>query len=351
MALFKPAPTGYPTWMNQPKNLPLKLSAISISVCLIFGLGYLFGSRKTATPTEENQIYAVVNGDTIRGAAVWPKIKEDLRQLEKNIYMVKKRAVEELLMEKSQEAHPQDAAAANDKVEYSKEDFAKFLKERNLDVSKLNKKAQDDLIANFKIHTAMLSRKAQDETALKAQKIEWRIPLTYLDPPIKVGKGFLPGLAASNSARTLVVFANYHCPNCLEAQNKIKSLQEKFKDKINIYFRFSLQEPETSIVFLSALAASCANDQSKFAEYHQALFEKLPKEVQELSTLAESIGLKMTEFTPCLQSMKHKKNILTDTAEAEKLGLNRQAVAFANGYLLQVQEPLETFETVLNQNP
>lgn len=334
--------------MKQPKNTFIIIISI-ISICLIFGLGYFLGAKKVAVQSESNQIFAIVDGETIRAEVVLPKIKEDLRQLEKNKYAIKKHAVEEYLLEKDRAANQAKTATIAEAPQYTKEELEKFVKDRNINLSKLNIKAREDLINNFIIHKKMLAQKTQSQTDLKARNIEWLIPMTYLDPPVNVAKGFLPDLGSAGSDRKMIVFANYHCPYCKEANNKINLLKEKYKDKISVQFRFSMQEPESSMVFLSALAAGCANDQKKFAEYHQELFNNPPMEVKQLSTIAESLGLNMKEFTPCLESMKHKKDILADTAEAEKLGFNSQAMAFVNGHMLQIQEPLETFEAILNQ--
>lgn len=342
--------------MNKTKNFSINTIAVIVFSCIVFALGYYFGTRKALSSLspfffEKNQTYAIADGITIVSDDVWPKIKEDLRQLEKNKYLIKKRAVEEYLLEKEQAAK---LAGSNETTPseipaYSKEELTKFVKERNIDITKLKIKAREDLINNFILHKKMLVQKAQTQTGPKAQNIDWLIPMTYLDPPVKVEQGYLANLGTPNSDRKVIIFANYHCPYCQEANNKIKILQEKYKNKISISFRFSMQEPETSMVFLSALAASCANDQKKFAVFHQALFTKPPTEVRELTALAETVGLNLNEFTPCLETMKHKKDILSDTTQADKLGINRQAVAFVNGHLLQIQEPLDTFEAILSQ--
>lgn len=342
--------------MYKTKNSSINTLAVIIFSCMVFALGYYFGTRRTLSSLspyflEKNQVYAIANGLTISSDDVWPKIKEDLRQLEKNKYLIKKRAVEDYLLEKERAAKLAGASETNpsEAPAYSKEELTKFVKERNIDIGKLTVKAREDLINNFILHKKMLAQKAQTPALLKAQNIEWLIPMTYLAPPIEVEQGYLANLGTPNSEHNVIVFANYHCPYCQEANNKIKILQEKYKNSISISFRFSMQEPETSLVFLSALAASCANDQKKFAAFHQALFTKPPTEVRELTALAEATGLNLSQFTPCLETMKHKKDILSDTNQADKLGINRQAVAFVNGHLLQIQEPLETYEAILNQ--
>jgi len=302
---------------------------------LFFLLGYFLGLRKASIPlSEEDQLYAKVNGKTYRGETVWLKIKDDVRQLQKNIYQIKRQALEALIIEENKKP-----AAANET------DPSKYLADRQIDMKKMTDKAKEDILNNFKIFRSMATQKNLQKADLENLNIEWLIPMNCLDLPVKAGHGFLPQLASSNSNRSVIIFANYHCPFCKEAQNKITFLQNKYKDKITISFRFSMKEAESSIVFQSAMAAGCAADQNKFIELHQAFFTKLPLSPEELSSAAVTLEINMSEFTSCMKSMKYKKDI----SESEKRFPNNQGIAFANGYMLQIQEPIETFEAVLNQ--
>ena len=259
---------------------------------------------------------------------------------------MKRQALEALILEENKKS-----AATNDTdpAKYTEAELTKYLADRQIDLKKMPDKAKEDVLNNFKIFRSMATQKNLQKADLENLNIEWFIPMNYLDLPIKVGHGFLPQFASSNSNRSVVIFANYHCPFCKEAQNKITVLQNKYKDKITISFRFSMKEAESSIVFQSAMAAGCAADQNKFTELHQAFFTKPPLSPEELSNTAEALGINMSEFTSCMKSMKYKKYILKDIAESEKRFPNNQATAIANGYMLQIQEPVETFEAILNQ--
>lgn len=331
--------------MNQFKKPPFLICLLFL-MPLLFSIGYFLGLKKGSSPSaEEDQIYAKLNGKTYRGEAVWPQIKDDIRQLQKNIYQIKKQAIESLILEEN----IQPSTTNDDAAKYSEEELSKYLADRHIDMTKMTGKTKEDVLNSFKFFRSMVMQKNLQKTTLETLNIEWLIPMNYLDLPVKVGRGFLPKLASSSSNRSVVIFANYYCPYCKEAQNKIAALKSKYKDNINISFRFSMKEPESSIVFQSALAAGCAADQNKFAELHQAFFVKPPLNNQELSNAAEAIGINMPEFSSCMQSMKYKKDVLKDITEIEKLSPNNQTVAFVNGYLLQIQEPLEAFEAVLNQ--
>ena len=99
-----------------------------LSVPVIIGLTQRNGTEN------ENTVYAVKDGKKIRAKQVLPQIKEELKKLEKNKYIIKKAAVENLL---------------------------------------------------------------SAEPAVKNNKINWRIPMGFLEPTIKVDNGFLPPLMTS----------------------------------------------------------------------------------------------------------------------------------------------------------
>lgn len=314
--------------------------SIAFSALIFLGLGYYLGSSKKSQhdpgQDDPSTLYAIVEGKKILARDVQDKTQENLKILKKQEYFLKKQAVEELLIEKK----PRDNSQT---MTYSEEEFDQYLAERKINFSKLSKKAQQDLIGNFKIYKRTLTQKKQQ------QNIEWFIPMHYLPGKTEVAPGFLPDFSNQKAKKKIVVFANYHCPFCPEAFQRMKSFKEKFQDQVSIQFRFSLEETESSIVFLSALASGCAKDQSKLSEMHEALFTQAPLSPEELKSLAEKAGLKMPEFNSCLESKKYKSQILADTSEAEKRGINRQAMIYVNGYLFEAQEPFQELEAVLNQ--
>ncbi len=55
------------------------------------------------------------------------------------------------------------------------------------------------------------------------------------------------------------------------------------------------------------MAVLCANDQDKFLEYHDALFEKSAdiQQVDDLKTLAKDTGLGETQFNECFDAQKY----------------------------------------------
>src|SRR6185436_7834088 len=87
-------------------------------------------------------------------------------------------------------------------------------------------------------------------------------------------------------------FGDFECPACGGAHPLIKGLQEKYGDRVLWTF---YEYPLVSIhpyAFNAALAAECANDQGKFWEYHDKLYENQEKlHNGDLYNYAQELGL------------------------------------------------------------
>ncbi len=308
-------------------------------------VGFFLDLNRDPSPNEDSMVYAIVGDRTILGSQILPLIKEDLRQIERKKYLLKKKAVTDLIFEE-----PPVTESESQLNESSREGLADFLKKRNLNPKKMTKKQLEDASSNFKIFSNMQARKRQEHEQVKRMKIEWRIPMTFLDEPIAVSKGFLSPLISGSPARTLIVFANYHCPYCLEAFHKIDIIREKYKDRVRLHFRFALNEPETSVVFLSAVATACADKQKRLDVFFRNMFETVPMNTAQLMMIAEKSMLNKQQFENCMKSDSAKSQVHKDIQDSKKLVLVQPAVIFINGRQFAIQEPLDYLEDVIIQD-
>lgn len=322
------------------------LSHLTVGLAaLVFGFGLHHLIYKASGGNEQKQVYAIVDGEKVTAEQVLPKIKEDLRQLQRNIYHLKKKAVEDFVLEKMGSAQKGPLSDAVDKDQYNL-----FLKQRKIDLTKLTPKQQEDLLANFKIHTQLLANKAQAKASIAESQIQWLIPMTFLDPPVKVGKGFLPPLMQSASKKTIVLFANYHCAYCPGAYQKILDLQKRMDGQLNIYFRFAFTEPIESVVGQAAIATVCAHEQGQFESFFKEMFEHPPMDPVAIGKIAEKSNLDMSKFETCLLSLKTKQKIDNDIRDAKELGVPVEALAFVNGHPLSLRAAIDDLDEIL-QSP
>ena len=118
----------------------------------------------------------------------------------------------------------------------------------------------------------------------------------------------------------------------------------------------------------AAAAAYCAEDQGKFWEMHDSLFEN-NRDVENqgsftsrrLTAIAESVGLDMTTYQDCYDSGKYKDRVQKDFNDATAAGLQGTpffVITYAvNGVIktdtINGAEPFSTFqvklEAILNE--
>ncbi|HSP54358.1 MAG TPA: thioredoxin domain-containing protein, partial [Dehalococcoidia bacterium] len=83
-----------------------------------------------------------------------------------------------------------------------------------------------------------------------------------------------PSWGPEDAALTIEAFSDFQCPYCKKfAEQTLPRLKEAYGDKVRFIFR---DLPLTNIHPVAAAAAQaggCANDQGKFWEYHDLLYE------------------------------------------------------------------------------
>jgi protein-disulfide isomerase len=147
-----------------------------------------------------------------------------------------------------------------------------------------------------------------------------------------------PILGSSDANVFVVEFSDYECPYCEAAEGNnyqvisylkqndpnweapIPKIIEDYVDtgKVRLVFR---QYP-THQNYKAAEAAKCAQEQGKFWEYHQTLFEKYDAlTVTDLKKYAADLGLDLNQFNQCLDSGKYENSVQEDMNDGKGLGV------------------------------
>jgi protein-disulfide isomerase len=137
-----------------------------------------------------------------------------------------------------------------------------------------------------------------------------------------------PYLGDENAPITLVEFGDYQCFFCNkffhETEGSIlKNYVETGKVKI-IFKDFTIIGPDS---IAAAHATHCANDQGKFWEYHDTLYNNWAGEnngwasFDNLTKFANDIKLDQDEFVKCMNDGKYQQRITSNNNDARTLGL------------------------------
>src|SRR5579884_1474215 len=159
-----------------------------------------------------------------------------------------------------------------------------------------------------------------------------------------------PAKGPANAPVTIVEFSDFECPFCLRNVPVLQQVESNYGDKVRVVFR---QFPLRSIhshAQKAAEASLCANEQHRFWEMRDLLFQE-PRTLQleDFYKKADSLHLNSKEFKACLDSGKEQAQIDQDIADGTKLGINGTPATYINGRLIPGAKPYEAFATIIDQ--
>jgi protein-disulfide isomerase len=174
--------------------------------------------------------------------------------------------------------------------------------------------------------------------------------------------GGSPVLGSLDAPVTVVDFSDFQCPNCERyVESTEPEIKSEYIDTGNVAYVFKHFPWRGTDSLSAALASECANEQGKFWEYHDVLFQNQQgvdsgwASIEELKEFASEIGLDRTQFDSCIDSEKYKSNIDRDLALAEELDLDTTPsflILKSDGTEMEVLEgahPFPSFEALIDE--
>lgn len=162
-----------------------------------------------------------------------------------------------------------------------------------------------------------------------------------------------PFLGDPQAPLTIVEFADFQCPFC---GRFFKTTEQEIIDKYVktgkakfVYRDF----PLTSIheeAQKSAEAAECADEQGKFWEYHDLIYERQDKlSVARYKAWAAELGLDTSQFNQCLDSGKYFEEVQKDFRDGQAAGVKGTPGTFVNSRLVEGALPFVHFQTIIEE--
>lgn len=158
---------------------------------------------------------------------------------------------------------------------------------------------------------------------------------------------------------TVVEFSDFQCPFCRSFwSGAYQQIKKEYIDtgKVKFVYRdYPLQFHPAAQA--SAEATECAQEQGKFWEMHDKIFQEQAKQgtgtvtygVVELKKWASQIGLNPAKFNECLDSGKHKSEVEKDTADGLSYGVSGTPTIFVNGYPIVGAQPFAVFKALIDK--
>ena len=180
-------------------------------------------------------------------------------------------------------------------------------------------------------------------------------------PPEKVDvkEGKLPVLGKNDAKVTMIEFSDFECPFCKRYFDEtLSQIIKEYVDtgKVKLYYRhFPLDFHPAAMP--SALASECANEQEKFWEYHDKIFQEQDKIAgktadvitTQLKSFAQKLGLNASRFSSCLDNAKYQANVDADLNDGRTAGVSGTPTFFINGKRIVGAQPYASFKALIDE--
>lgn len=154
-------------------------------------------------------------------------------------------------------------------------------------------------------------------------------------------------LGPEDAAVTIIEFSDFQCPYCARVVPTIKKIAQTYPDQVRLIYRHQPLSfhPNAKI---AAQASVCAEEQGRFWDFHDLLFENQGAlERETLDTYAEQVGLDLEAFSGCIDSPETVARVEADAAAANELGASGTPTFYINGVRLTGAQPFERFQEII----
>jgi len=175
-------------------------------------------------------------------------------------------------------------------------------------------------------------------------------PTQVVTEPERLVRASSPILGPADAKVTIVEFGDFQCPACGALYPTLKQLKEKNKDKSVrfVYRHFPLSNHEFALP--AAEAAVEAQQQGKFWEYHDVLFEHQDKLTRsDLEGYAQQLGLNMEAFKQAVQDNTHRDRVLEDRGDGQALHIAGTPSLFINNRAYNGTYSVEEMQKVIDE--
>jgi len=172
--------------------------------------------------------------------------------------------------------------------------------------------------------------------------------------------GGSPIMGDSNAQITILEWGDYQCTFCYKFhQNTLEVINEQYikNGKVKLIFKdFPLNGPDS---FLAAEATYCAEDQKKYWQFHNELYNNWGGERtgwitrDSLDRFATTINLNLDEFNACLDDQKYQKRVKTLYEFGKEIGIDATPsfLVFNDQKIIKIvgNQPLQVFLKTIDE--
>jgi protein-disulfide isomerase len=161
-----------------------------------------------------------------------------------------------------------------------------------------------------------------------------------------------PALGNAGAPVVMIEYGDFRCPFCGKFAREVEpKLVDEYVESgtLRMEWRDFPYLGRESVG--AALAARAAQEQGKFWEYHDLLYENQSGGFSDerLVELAREAGLDVEEFEADLASGRHEEAVARDFQEGQRIGITGTPTFVINGEVLAGAQPIEVFEDAIER--
>jgi len=170
----------------------------------------------------------------------------------------------------------------------------------------------------------------------------------YLNPPSADDD---PVEGDAKAPVTIIEFSDFQCPFCGKFfKDTLPQLRNEYikTGRVKLVYRdYPLDfHPYAQ---KAAEAADCADEQGKFWQMHDKLFDNQDAiTASELKKYAADLGLDTAKFNNCLDTSKYEQEVKKDLADGNTIGVSGTPAFFINGISVSGAQPYSVFKQIID---
>jgi len=148
-----------------------------------------------------------------------------------------------------------------------------------------------------------------------------------------------PSLGPETTPVEIVVFSDFQCPYCSKVGPLLEYVLEHNPGTVRIVYK-NFPLPFHKFSRAAAIAALAAQNQGKFWEFHDILFQHSQDlDIDKINTLAKEAGLDLTRFKADMANPALAGRVTRDMEDGQRAGVRGTPTIFVNGRTLKERNP------------
>ena len=232
--------------------------------------------------------------------------------------------------------------------------FDNFKKTIDQELDKANAKLKAGTAKN-RVYVEMSKENKKNAPAKANDEEEKKEDTTTV---FKIPVGSSPILGGSNALVTIVEFSDFQCPYCSKVEPTLKSLRDKYGDKIRLVWKNEPLpfHPAAEPAAEAALEVRAAKGDKGFWDVHDRFYgdqkdlaSGKEANIDAIVKIASDAGASSDKAKAAITNKTHKKDIDADGDVAEDFQVQGTPNFFINGRHLVGAQPEEAFSKIIDE--